>query len=108
MSVSHGFVKLPRGLERLHLAVSNAALNEGTLQQRVFDAYVSIASVDSDEVPRDKVDKLKELKKGALPDEGTVDVSSSAMSDEDARKWLRKLVELFGETAQAYGVENAG
>jgi hypothetical protein len=97
--------------EKLYLAISGASSSDETLQHRLANAYIDhLRHISEDNVPAEVRVKLKTLKqaltsKPALANEGTAMASTAAMSDEEARNWLKEIVSMFSNVAQAHGVE---
>ena len=104
-------MSLHYGWEKFFIAVSDAASSEKTLQERLRDAYVyNLMYVREENLPPDVWTELRELHqvitaRPAEGDEGTVAATTAVMSDEEASKWLRKVVAWFSEICQAHGAD---
>lgn len=102
------------GWEKFFSAVHNAIGSEEPPQKRLASAYIfNIIHVHRDDVPNDEVwariEKLTRAvtNKPAKGNEGTVEATTSVMSTEEAQKWLKEIVSLFGEIAEAYGAASS-
>jgi hypothetical protein len=99
------------GWEKLFLALNGAVSSEKSPKQRLADAYLyQIKYVTQQNVPAEVWRKITDLEaalrgQAAVGDEGSVAASVSALSDDEARKWLLEIVSMFNEVAQAHGVD---
>lgn len=102
MSISYGW-------EKLFTAVYNAITSDEPPQKRLANVYAyHLIHLQEDDVPEDVWNELKALGAAVTStagEQGAIAASTSKMSDEEARKWLQKVAEMFSEVAQAYGVE---
>jgi len=107
-------MSLSYGWEKFFLAVTHAATSEKTLQDRLRNAYVyNLMYVAKENVPLEVWNDLQKLKqavtaKEAVGDEGSAAASTDVMSDEEAGKWLQKVVGMFSDVAQAHGADKEG
>jgi hypothetical protein len=105
-------MSLSYGWEKFYTALSGAISNQDSLQMRLANAYTyHLIRLGSDDVPVEVWTELQKLAqvvtaKAAVGNEGSVVASTSLMSDEEAAKWLEKIVSMFSDVAQAYGIEN--
>jgi hypothetical protein len=92
--------------ERLHSATVELA-GAGPIKQRLFNAYVNhLASLDSDQVPREVRDDFGGLARAMhavppLPGEDTVRATIRKMSDGEANRHAVHIVNMFGAVAKA-------
>lgn len=98
------------GWEQLFMACSSAIGSEATPQKRLATAVTfRIHVLTRDDLPSDeaweRVEKLMNATtcKPAMGDEGTIEATTSQMTNEEAAKWLQEIVSLFGEVAEESG-----
>jgi hypothetical protein len=98
------------GWEKLYLAVHFAISSDQPLQQRLASCVSQLSLVDRDSFPNDESwkdfqDLMHEATKrpARYKGEGTINSTTSQMTDEEASKHLGKICDLFSEVAQAYG-----
>ena len=78
---------------------------------RLAGSYANhLQHVGSNDVPAEVWTELKRLTqvvtaKAAVGSEGSIVASTSVMSDEEAARWLKKIVSMSSDVAQAYGAE---
>ncbi len=100
------------GWEKLSQAVSTIATSQGSLQERLRHAYMpTLSSVGSANVPDDQEEILAQIKARltstlAKGGEGGLAASTAALSDEDARQLIDKIVYLYGDVSMAKGVRD--
>ena len=98
------------GWEKLFSACHYAVGSSETLQERLAAAVSSdLIHLRREDVPSDEVwERLEKLMRAATSkpakgDEGTIEATTSQMSDDDASKWLREMMSLFSDVAEEYG-----
>lgn len=106
-------MSLSYGWEKFCKAIEGAISNDQSLQKRLADAYIyRLIHVGEPDVPEEVWVELKKLgravtSKSAVGNEGSVVASTCIMADEEAGKWLERIVFMFSDVARAYGVENS-
>ena len=104
-------MSLSDGWQLFNLALSGAISGEDSLQERLAESYTyHLQHVSSKDVTEKVWTQLEELKqvvnaKAAVGSEGRILAPTSAMSGEEAAKWLKKIASMSSDVAQAYGVE---
>ena len=98
------------GWEKFFSAVYGSIGSELTPQDRLANSYVfDIIHVRRDDVPSEEIwERIQKLtqaitSKPGKGGEGSVKATTSEMSSEEAAKWLREIVSIFNEIAEAYG-----
>lgn len=101
-----GHMLLSYGWEHLHAAVEGIACSRAPLQHRLADAFLNdINLIQECHVPPGVWDRLTvmrgELSKvSPASNENRVIITTSQMSDWDARKWLKEIIQLHEEMCQ--------
>ena len=97
------------GLEKFSLADDGAATSGDSLQVRLAKAYIDhLIHVGQENVPEEVWTRLQKLRDALATQNpssggGSVKVSTSAMNDHEARKWLQEIVSMFTTVAMEYG-----
>src|SRR2546429_511097 len=98
------------GFEKLFSACHNAIGSTGTPQKRLASAVSdNLIYVKRENLPSDEVwQNLQQLIKAATckpvkGDEGTIEATTSRMSNDEASQWLEKMLEIFSDVAEEYG-----
>lgn len=98
------------GWERFFSAIHGSIGSQESPQQRLAHSYCfDIIHVRREDVPSDETwQRIQELtqavtRRPAKGTEGAVQATTSAMSADEAAKWLQEIVSIFGEIAEAYG-----
>jgi len=103
-------MSLNYGWEKLFSGCQYAVGSDAALQQRLA-AVVSddIMYLRRENLPSDEAwERVKKLMQAttrtpAKGDEGTITATTSQMTTDEAAKWLREIMSLFSEVAEAYG-----
>ena len=98
------------GWEKFFSAVYGSIGSELPSQDRLANSYVfDIIHVRREDVPSKEIwERIQNLtravtSKPAKGSEGSVKATTSAMSSDEAAKWLQEIVSIFNEIAEAYG-----
>ena len=96
------------GWEKLFMAVTGAASDDGSLQARLAEAYLDhIRHLRKEDVPSDVWGGIERLREAlnAHTDEGggnRVQASVDEMTSEDAGSYLEQVVSMFNQVSRAY------
>jgi|ERR1700733_11319805 hypothetical protein len=99
------------GWEKFFNTLSYAIGSTASPQERLEGVMVGTNHLERDNFPDDETWETfeKMLKattsQSAQGGEGTIRATTSAMSDDEAAKWLTKAFEIFSEIAEAYGAQ---
>ncbi len=83
------------------------------MQERLFGVVSGVCHLERDSFPDDATwERFEALladntKRAARGDEGTIEATTSQMSNEEAAKWLQEALSIFTDVAEAYGRANA-
>jgi hypothetical protein len=105
-------MSLSYGWEKPFKAVYTTVGSQRSLQERLAHAFIyNLSPLEKDDLTAETWDRFQELRravtsKPAVGDEGTINATTSAMTDEEAEKCLEEMVGIFSDIAQALGVEN--
>ena len=98
--------------EKLYTALHDVIGTTGSPQRRLAGAYSSgVYLLQHEIVPDEEIQQRLRRLNGALTANKTDDVngsiqaSASAMSDEDATKWLQEMLSLLVEISERYALE---
>ncbi len=98
------------GFEKLFSACHNAIGSTETPQKRLASAVsYNLTYLERENLPSDEAwECLQDLIeastcKPAKGDEGTIEATTSQMSDDEASEWLRKMLNIFSDVAEEYG-----
>lgn len=97
--------------EKLSVAVAGMARSQESLQYRLVEAHLCFHSLREDDFPKGELreafhDIIHALTwRPAQGDEGTVKATTQQMTDQEASELIEKLVSLYDEISQLYGVE---
>jgi hypothetical protein len=111
---THPGKSLDYGWETLFRVVLGLAGAQGSLRERLRDAYVSgLDRLGPEHVPVDRELDLAEIRLRrasvrATVAEGDVAATAAVMSDAEARRLLEQIVALYGRVSEARGEQSAG
>lgn len=93
--------------ERLRLAVESLATGRGSLQDRLYYAFLNIYVFRVEDFPVRLRSDFKEIcdemtKVKPTGDEGTIKATCNVMSDEEAEKIAQKIFDLFTAITRSY------
>lgn len=98
------------GWEKLYLAVHYAVSSNESLQERLASCVCQLSLLDRESFPDDETwQKFNNLKSESTKHparykgEGTINATTSQMSDEEAGEWLGVICDLFSAVAEANG-----
>lgn len=97
--------------EKLSVAVEGMARSQESLQDRLMGAYLCFHPLREKDFPKGELresfhDIMHALTwRPAQGDEGTVKATTQQMTDQEASELIEKLVSLYDEITQSYGVE---
>lgn len=93
--------------ERLRLAVENLATGRGSLQDRLYYAFLDIHPLRVEDFPerlRDEFRKISEemIQVEPVSEEGSIKATCRAMSDDEAANIAQRIFDLFATIARRY------
>jgi len=93
--------------ERLRLAVESLATGRGSLQDRLYYAFLHIYVFRVEEFPERLRDEFREIseemtKVKPVGDEGSIKATCNIMGDEEAEKIAQRIFDLFTTIARSY------
>jgi hypothetical protein len=93
--------------ERLHLAVENLATERGSLQDRLYYAFLDIHPLRVEDFPERLRNEFREIseemtKVKPVGDEGSIKATCIVMSDDEAAKIAQRIFDLFTAIARGY------
>jgi hypothetical protein len=97
------------GWEKFFSSLNYAVANTDSLQKRLAGVAMGVCHLDRDSFPDDETWKRFEnfmnvtTLLSAKGNEGTIQATTSEMSDGEAHQWLQEALGLFSELAEAYG-----
>jgi hypothetical protein len=103
-------LQLNYGFEKLHSACHTAIGSSETPQKRLASAVsFNLTYIRRENLPNEEaweqVQKIRDAasSKPAEGDEGTIEATTSQMSDDEAAKYLREILDVFSEVAEEIG-----
>jgi hypothetical protein len=113
---THPGKSLDSGWETLFRVVLGLAGSQGSLRERLGDAYVSgLDHLRPEHVPVDRELDLAEIRlrrasvrATAVGGDAAATAAVAVMSDDEARRLLEQIVALYGRVAEARGEQRAG
>ena len=100
------------GWEKFYLAIRFGLGSSGTVQERLKAVISGVSHLSADNFPDEQNwNEFRELlhettKHPAQGGEGTIEATTSRMTDEEAEKCLDKAFDIFSDIARAYGRES--
>ena len=94
--------------EKFHIAMGSLATDTRSLQERLAAAYAfNIMMLDEKDVTPEILERLEKLgqkltSKGAVGDEGTIEATTSQMTDMEARELILEIVSLHDDVCEEY------
>ena len=104
-------VGLNYGCEKFGSAIDSALTNTDPLQTRLAGVMLGVHHLQRDDFPDDVTwERFQKLLTGttmlpATGDEGTIQATTSKMTDDEARTWLHEAFYIYTCIGEAYGRE---
>ena len=101
------------GWEKFYSAMRYAAASSDSVQRRLAGVIMQVSLLDRGHFPNDEEwQKFEELikettKTPARGDEGTIQATTSKMTEDEASGFLHTAFDIFNQMAWSYGAENS-